>query len=469
VKFDIAESDLPPDEPPPEVTCENIDEFPSSVGCEFYAIQTYGGFTGFGISVGNPWLDKDAHIVIEDMRGPNNTLRLITEFDLGPKESQISQINGGGGLLDGQNHRIQNGMNVVGAFRVTSDVPITAMQIDPIGGAPSMVPEASMLLPTSAAEPTYLGINYVPLSPSWVSVVAIEDGTTVTTTQGDVMLNAFDVFRYSEGGDMTGFFVTADQPVLAFSGVDCVNVPMGVVWCDHLEEQLIPLASWGTAYVGARHPPRLPEFNPEPELVYWRVIAAVDDQVVELEPAQQGVGDSIELATIGDFVEFSSAESFVATSEEPFMLVQYMAGGASVDPTNDCMGITLPTGDPYMAQTVPIEQWLTQLPFLTDASYQQDFVVISREAGTTVDLECLGEIPDDHFTEIPGTSYEVGFVELDIEGMGGEGECVDGQQFVTASDPVGVLVGGYDCAAGYGYNGGLSLDALWEPPDEPPE
>jgi hypothetical protein len=30
------------------------------------------------------------------------------------------------------------------------------------------------------------------------------------------------------------------------------------------------------------------------------------------------------------------------------------------------------------------------------------------------------------------------------------------------------MVGGYDCAASYGYPGGLSLNALWVPPTEPP-
>ena len=53
-------------------------------------------------------------------------------------------------------------------------------------------------------------------------------------------------------------------------------------------------------------------------------------------------------------------------------------------------------------------------------------------------------------------------------GAGGEGNCVDGQQFITAAEPVGISVGGYDCAASYGYPGGMSLNALWIPPDIPP-
>jgi hypothetical protein len=116
-----------------------------------------------------------------------------------------------------------------------------------------------------------------------------------------------------------------------------------------------------------------------------------------------------------------------------------------------------------MMQMVPVAQWLTSLPFLTDASYAMDFVTIVREAGVNVELDCLGVVDGS-----PGTSFEVGTVKLDIDGMGGEGDCVDGQQFMTSDGPVGVLVGGYDCAASYGYPGGLSLDALWMPPTVPP-
>ncbi len=121
-----------------------------------------------------------------------------------------------------------------------------------------------------------------------------------------------------------------------------------------------------------------------------------------------------------------------------------------------------------MMQMVPTEQWLTSLPFLTDDSYAQDFVLLVREVGTAVEIDCVGAVDPSHFDPIPGTPYEVGVVELGIDGMGGEGACVDGQQFMVSNQPVGVLVGGYDCAASYGYPGGLSLDALWEPPTDPP-
>lgn len=72
-----------------------------------------------------------------------------------------------------------------------------------------------------------------------------------------------------------------------------------------------------------------------------------------------------------------------------------------------------------------------------------------------------------HFTAIPGTPYEVGTVDLDAPG-GGEGSCMDGEQLMSSSHPIGVIVGGMDWATSYGYAGGLAFSELWTPPTDPP-
>ena len=45
---------------------------------------------------------------------------------------------------------------------------------------------------------------------------------------------------------------------------------------------------------------------------------------------------------------------------------------------------------------------------------------------------------------------------------------LDGEQFVSSSEPIGVIVGGMDWATSYGYAGGLSFTRIWEPPTVPP-
>jgi hypothetical protein len=455
------------------LTCENIALQPAtSVGCEFWGVDLpmlqYNELA-YGISVGNP-TDEVATVTIEDMRGPGDTLRMITQLQLAPKASELIEINGTGGILPGDHAVAGNGLTPRGAFRVRSDVPITAMQINPVGGGPSHVAEASLLLPSHALGQSYFALDYATEFGAWVVVVALADATTVTTLGGDVMLDAFDTWAFVPGDDPTGFFVGSDRPVAVFSGNNCVLIP-GQPWyaCDHLEEQVIPAAAWGTRYVGARHPQRVPQINPTPEEVRWRLVAGVDGTTITLQPPQPGVGGQAVIAQAGAFVEFASTESFVATGDQPFMLVQFMTGCYNVIKTTGQPQICDqgPTGDPYMIQVPPIDQWLTELPFLTDTSYPRDFVIVTREAGTKVQLACLGEVTDDHFTAVPGTPYEVGYVELDD--VSGEGDCADGAQLISADRPIGVMVAGLDWATSYGYPGGLNFKALWDPPDVPPQ
>ena len=174
--FDLGGGAVPP-------SCDNIHEFPStSVGCEFYAVQvpSFPSPLPYGISVGNPG-NQTAHVVIEDMRGPNGALRTVVAFDLDPQSSVLTEINGQGGILAGESHMvIPSGLNERAAFRVSSDAPVTAMQIFPVGGGPSHVSEASLLLPVNSLDTSYIAVGYPQYGggDGFVIVVAIEDATT---------------------------------------------------------------------------------------------------------------------------------------------------------------------------------------------------------------------------------------------------------------------------------------------------
>ena len=482
VKLDVGPPDT--EDLPPE--CDELDELdPSSLGCRFYGIDTAlsGSQTWwpFGISVGNPW-GVPALVTIEDNRGPG--LREIHTFELEPYTSELIKVNGDRGILDLEDHAIEDsGLTAAGAFRVTSDIPVTAMQINPVGGGGSAVSEASLLLPDVALDTSYIALGYegaAIATTGWITIVAVEDDTTVNTPSGDVVLDEFDVWHIKDNktadspGDVTGQRIDADKPIAVFSGSTCAFVPAGLSFCDHLEEQLFPLSTWGTEYVAAKHPKRLPEEHPEPELVYWRLVAAVDDTTIELDPPVGGQ-PQVYLANAGDFADVESAEHFVASSDQNFLLVQYMSGCKQILQGNGgCYEWYSASGDPYMLQMVPTDQWLSKVPFVTDESYPRDFAVFTREKGTKIELDCLGPIPDDHFEEIPGTNYEVGHVDLDLRDRedpeispepDGEGDCVDGQQFATSDSPVGLFVGGVDFAASYGYPAGMGLKPTWTPPE----
>ena len=72
----------------------------------------------------------------------------------------------------------------------------------------------------------------------------------------------------------------ADKPIAVFAGHSCGNVPNGQYgYCDHVEEQMLPLKAWGTNAVLARHQART-YCTEQQDLVVWRIIAGTDDMHV---------------------------------------------------------------------------------------------------------------------------------------------------------------------------------------------
>jgi hypothetical protein len=245
-KFDVGEMpDVGGDDGTGDVEfdCDNIDMFTAtSIGCVFWSTNwSADPAYGLGIGIGNPSTTM-ATVTIEHMSGGAPTV--LTTETLEPNESKIINVNGPGGLLPGASVDVEPGLNTAAAFRVESDVPISAMQVAPLGGGPSHVSEASLLLPANALDTSHFAVGRTDISPGQarVAVVATEDGTTLDTTGGPATLDAYDVQVYSTN-DATGFFVGADAPVAVFSGTECSFIPDGVYACDHLEEQVVPAAS----------------------------------------------------------------------------------------------------------------------------------------------------------------------------------------------------------------------------------
>lgn len=453
---------------PGEPTCANIGDYPdTSLGCEFWAASWHAQpMYGLGVGVGNSSQDTATVTFTIDTDFGKMDIGTVT---VAPHSSLMVNVNGKrGGLNPGWplSVGIVTDTYLNKAVRIVSDIPVNAMQIAPVGGAEARVADAALLLPVNTLAKSYMGVshrNTFDEEKSLVAIVAIEDDTTVLADGGaTATIDAYDVHVFAME-DATGYFVSADKPFAMFSGTDCSFFPQGVLACDHLAEQAMPLSAWGTQYVGARHPARISPQNSGPEPVHWRIVAGEDDTAVTLTPDVAG-GGVVHLTKAGDYHDFTTEHSFVADGSRPFMLLQYMSSCRNV--SNDDCRAAPGSGDPYMIQMPPTDQWLEELPFQTDTSYQRDFVVFARERGTVVELECLGEVDEAHFEPIPGTNFEVGHVDLDTP-SGGEGSCADGAQYVRATGPVGVIVGGMDYAASYGYPAGLAIGELWTPPSEP--
>ena len=125
-------------------------------------------------------------------------------------------------------------------------------------------------------------------------------------------MNRFDRLQIvpTSGGDISGTIVEADKKVAVWGGSECENVPSGVTFCDHLEEQTLPLNYWGQYYVGAHAPIR------GNENFHWRVYAGKDLTTISTTPAQPGFpvtldkGEFITLVTTEDVIFSGDASLF---------------------------------------------------------------------------------------------------------------------------------------------------------------
>lgn len=331
----------------------------------------------------------------------------------------------------------------------------------------------------------------------------LDPGETRTFT-----LDMYDVLNLETlgyGDDLTGTRVEADQPVAVFGGSECAAIPYisrcnggkcaetglpcakdkdcpSPCCCDHLEEQMFPVSGFGTRYLAARSPARGGEVD------YWRVVAIEDGTTFETIPA--GVSPVTSLDA-GQMVEFGAADSFELTSNKPVALGQYLSGeqaplpnvtacvgGSSSSATDDgtckhdaalacsvhdqCVypcqgpdqceeagfGRDAGTGDPSFVLLAPVTSFREDTIFLVPDKYAEDHVNVVIPAG--VPLYADGN----EVTGVPRTPIGSGDYELVWSRLS------DGVHHLSAKQPFGVTVYGYDRYVSYGYAGGVSFASL---------
>jgi hypothetical protein len=253
--------------------------------------------------------------------------------------------------------------------------------------------------------------------------------------------------------DVSGTVVSADKPIWVMGATQCAFVPFDSGWCNHLQEQMIPLEYWGTTYIGPPSPPRADEMQ------YWRVYAGEDNVQVTVddndpETSQQ----SVYLAKRGDFElierEFGVSVLFTGLNDAPILPVQYLAGNKAAG------GI----GDPAMVQAIPVEQWRDRYVFVTGAAYDTNYAQVIRRTGAadvTINGQLVGGYQLVNFEA--GHNYEIANVPL----PGGD-EALS--YVASSSDPFSVIVVGYnpagisnDNTSAYAYPGGMRLQKIYQP------
>jgi hypothetical protein len=307
-----------------------------------------------------------------------------------------------------------------------------------------------MLLPEHALRQNHVVASYYPwltnYYPSYFNVIASENNTTVTWTPpvqtnagvgvplvlanstGQVIMNRGDTLQVvaSNHIDVSGTYVSANKPIVVIGGNEVVNVPAGIKFADHIEEQMLPLDYWGEEYVGPRAPPR------GTEQFHWRIYGGADNVTVSVSPNQAGFPINLDL---GEWHYFATSQSLIFTGNGPFMPVQYLEGK-----NENGMGAT--TGDPSMYQMVPSEQFLDTYTFTTGIGYPSNYVQIIRELGGAAVYVDGG--PVGGYTTIG--NYQVADYQVS-----------EGTHFATSDGAFGIIQLGYSPATSYAYPGGMKL------------
>jgi hypothetical protein len=378
---------------------------------------------------------------------------------------------------------LSTGVQIVGtgigtAFHVTTDVPVVAYQMLPYGGGKAATTGASLLLPTSAWDTSYVAVEaydtdpnapqlIIGVTPSF-DVVASQDDTAVTirpinaigSASGvpagpanapyTMMLNAGQYLQITEKAQLSGSPVTADKPIGVLGGNEIVAID---ICCgDHAEQMLTPSRALGTEYVAAPHGDRRPD--PDPRV--FRVYGAVDGTQLTYNPP--GLGPA--LVNAGGMVEIRSDAAFTVASQGsdyPFSAFTYMTGAGS----DDSMG---GYGDADFVRLVPPAQYLAHYVFFTDVTYPFTTLTVTRQhnahgAFDDVNLDCLGG-PVTGWQNVG--DYQVAYVKL-VDHWNPQGNCNNGVHTMSSTTPFGLWVWGWgsgDTNTGwvsYGYPAGEAV------------
>ncbi len=477
-------------------------------GCEYYAVGMSNSYLGpafngnFALAVDNS-NEAPARVQIQggganvDEMVPARTLRVFMLNYL----SVHKEPSGGAGHQSGLYRSTEN----QGAFHVRTSLPVTVYQFNPydfvIGGTTnSYTNDASLLLPVQVYSQNYLVMS----RPTWIwdstnspgvaVIVASQDNTSVLVqTRANVAggpgvpqlapggsssfaMNKGDVLqlvtrndlsynncptgpgaeRISSGGDgfcnpghaydLTGTMITATAPIAVWGGHNCTFIPYHYWACDHIEEMLFPLETWGKRFmVGLTR-----QVNPgSTETNVIRILASENNTHITFNPPSVA---NPTVLNMGEFLEFMPQPNthFEVQATGPIMIGKFTVG-------QDYSGNS--AGDPAFGLVVPVEQYRSEYNFTAPPSMTVNFVnVISVLPTDGVDYILLNDVPItlDQYIPIGTTGY--GVAQMDVTNAG-----TNGSNRIVAPNPsfkFGIEVYGFASYTSYLYPGGLDLEFI---------
>jgi hypothetical protein len=389
-------------------------------------------------------------------------------------------------------------MNVSGsvlapkAIRVLASLPVVAYQFNPFDSENAASNDGSLLLPQNALGKTYYAVSLpsrgaimgFPANHGFVTVVGTEPDTTVEVTPAvkvianpakgvpqdgttpaflapgqtySFLLQPYDVLSLAhmpEGGivtpgtvpkDLTGTRIQADRPVAVFSGhqvagvTEAAKLQMTDVWdsccTEHLEEQLMPVETWGSQALCVKSKPRGYEAD--------RFVVVAGEPGVQLTTIPViGALHGKTLANAGDQLRVETTESFVLQATGKVQVVQFLMSQGQTQPVGGDPG----TGDPSMMILPPSSQYRDEYVFRTAQGYGTNWITVIRPAGALVTLDGT-PMSDWEFEPLGDGTWQFAYREV-----------ATGSHRLTGDQPFGLMVYGYGVVTAYGYPGGMNLE-----------
>jgi hypothetical protein len=470
-----------------------------SVGCEYYAtfMEISGGASRcFAAFVANTW-NTPAQITVErggqmlpvanftripQGNGTNITYAAYNaQTGLPPGQVAILFLGGDQGMAPNCPIASATGTSAMVAgtgkgqsFRIRTDVPVVAYEMNPYGGGSVAVTGASLLLPTSAWDTNYIANTASPqtVSPPSINVIAAEDGTQVTmlpkvaVTGGGGLpggaanaaltftLNRGEFAQFAQPADLVGSVLSSTKPIGLMSGSACMNWPQGRIFCDHGEQMVPPVRALGNEYVAVPFRPRR-----QGDVAGWRLVGAVDGTTLTYAPSTP-TGAPTTLAQ-GQMVEFETHTPFVVKAQDdkhPFLLFNYMKGSGGDG-----------YGDPDHVVSVPPQQYMSEYVFFTDPTFPETNLVVVRRpvAPNTfedVNLDCAGTLSG---WQAVG-DYQWTRVDLQTGNFQNVGQCSNGRHEIKSKGAFGLWVWGWGTPltstftqnVSYGYPAGMNVQTI---------
>src|SRR5690349_20793331 len=273
--------------------CQSAQDNQSTIGCDYYAVDPEiiadGAGACFAAFIANTWTSPvsisveragqsfpvDSFARIPSGSGQSLTYAPLTGGMLQPGEVAILFLARFGFTLtdcppgippaytatDAAVHGTGRGA----AFRIQTSAPVVAYDIFPYGGGASAATSATLLLPTSAWDVNYVGVDafrkstFVAQAQPSMALVGKEDGTNVTIrptaaiqagagvqagpagTPTTYTLGAGEILQFTQDAELIGSAILADKPIGLWAGASCLSIDVNDQACDSAHQQIPPV------------------------------------------------------------------------------------------------------------------------------------------------------------------------------------------------------------------------------------